>query len=84
MSAQSFFQVDARQMPFDDEFDAVISICQGGFGLMGKDDSVVLRRMAEAVRPGGIVVLTAFSAYFAAREQTRRAPRCRLPASCTR
>jgi SAM-dependent methyltransferase len=66
----AFFQVDARQMPFDDEFDAVLSICQGGFGLMGKDDSVVLRRMAEAVVPGGLVVVTAFNAYFAAREQT--------------
>ena len=49
----SFFEVDARQMPFDDEFDAVISICQGGFGLMGKDDALVLRRMTEAVRSGG-------------------------------
>lgn len=65
----SLFQVDARQMPFDDEFDAVISICQGGFGLMGKDDALVLRRIAEATRPGGIVVLTAFSAYYSAREQ---------------
>ena len=66
----ALFQVDARQLPFDDEFAAVLSICQGGFGLMGKDDSVILRRMAEAARPGGIVVVTAFSAYFAAREQT--------------
>jgi SAM-dependent methyltransferase len=65
----SLFQVDARQMPFEDEFDAVLSICQGGFGLMGKDDSLVLRRMTEAVKSRGIVVVTAFSAYFAAREQ---------------
>ncbi|HEX3326806.1 MAG TPA: class I SAM-dependent methyltransferase [Actinomycetota bacterium] len=60
----AFFEVDARQMPFEDEFDAVISICQGGFGLMGADDSLVLRRMMEAATPGGTVVLTAFSAYF--------------------
>lgn len=65
----SLFQVDARQMPFDDEFDCSISICQGGFGLMGKDDDLVLRRMAEATRPGGSVVLTAFSAYYSVREQ---------------
>jgi SAM-dependent methyltransferase len=62
----SFFEVDARQMPFDDEFDAVISICQGGFGLMGKDDALVLRRMTESVRTGGMVVVTAFSALFEA------------------
>ena len=60
----AFFMVDARQMPFDDEFDAVISICQGGFGLMGDDDSLVLKRMAEAAKPGGRIVLTAFSSYF--------------------
>ena len=65
----SLFQVDARQMPFDDEFDVVISICQGGFGLMGRDDDLVLRRMAEATRRGGSVVLTAFSAYYSMKEQ---------------
>ena len=62
----SFFEVDARQMPFDDEFDAVISLCQGGFGLMGGDDSIVLRRIAESAKPGGTVVTTAFSALFEA------------------
>lgn len=66
----SLFQVDARRMPFDDEFDCVISICQGGFGLMGKDDDLVLRRIAEATAPAGTVVLTAFSAYYSVREQT--------------
>jgi SAM-dependent methyltransferase len=62
----AFFEVDARQMPFEDEFDAVISICQGGFGLMGADDSLILRRMMEAAKPGGRVILSAFSAYFEA------------------
>ena len=62
----AFFHVDARQMPFDDEFDAVISICQGAFGLMAGDDSTVLRRMAESARRGGRVVLTAFSALYEA------------------
>ncbi|MGH2820941.1 MAG: class I SAM-dependent methyltransferase [Actinomycetota bacterium] len=61
----SFFETDARQMPFDAEFDAVISICQGAFGLMGKDDSLVLRRMMEAAKPGAPVVVCAFNAYFA-------------------
>jgi SAM-dependent methyltransferase len=63
----SFFVVDARQMPFDDEFDAVVSICQGAFGLMGEDDALVLRRMMESVRHGGRVVLTAFSSLHEAR-----------------
>lgn len=63
----AFFEVDARRMPFDDEFDAVISLCQGGFGLMGGDDSLVLKRMMESLKPGGILVMTAFSALFEAR-----------------
>ena len=62
----SFFEVDARQMPFDDEFDAAISLCQGGFGLMGGDDSLVLRRIAEALKPRGRLILTAFNALFEA------------------
>jgi ubiquinone/menaquinone biosynthesis C-methylase UbiE len=62
----SFFEVDARQMPFEDEFDAVMSICQGGFGLMGGDDSLILRRMTEAARSGGKVLLTAFNAFLEA------------------
>ncbi len=66
----AFFECDARQMPFDAEFDAVVSICQGGFGLMGGDDSVVLRRMAEATKVNGKVILTAFNAYYSARHQT--------------
>ncbi|MFN2490731.1 MAG: methyltransferase domain-containing protein [Actinomycetota bacterium] len=65
----SFFEVDARQMPFDDEFDAVVSICQGGFGLMGPDDPLVLRRMAEAARPGAPVVVTAFNAFYEERHE---------------
>lgn len=63
----ALFEVDARQMPFDDEFDAVISLCQGGFGLMGGDDPLVLKRMTEALKPGGVLVITAFSALFEAR-----------------
>jgi SAM-dependent methyltransferase len=69
----SFFHVDARQMPFDDEFDAVISICQGAFGLMAGDDTTVLKRMAESVRRGGRVVLTAFSALYEASHNWRDA-----------
>lgn len=65
----SLFQVDVRQMPFDDEFDVVLSICQGGFGLMGPDDGLVMRRMAEALHSGGRLILTAFNAYYSAREQ---------------
>jgi SAM-dependent methyltransferase len=59
----ALFHVDAREMPFDHEFDAVVALCEGAFGLMGQDDTLVLRRMMEAAKPGAPVVLTAINAY---------------------
>lgn len=72
---------DARDLAYDAEFDLVISLCQGGFGLTGGPgarvpsadaapaelDEPVLAGMARAVRPGGLVVVSAFSAYFQVR-----------------
>lgn len=72
--AASFVRADARHLPVAPACDAVISLCQGGFGLTGGDGSDVLRQMAAAARPGGRVAFTAFSAYFAVRflEETDR------------
>lgn len=69
---------DARTLSFEAEFDLVISLCQGGFGLTGGPgaraesgqaelDEPVLAGMARAVRPGGLVIVSAFSAYFQVR-----------------
>ncbi len=69
----SFERLDATRMTFDAEFDAAISLCQGAFGLCGGPGSVldgdgaVLAGMARAVRPGGRVAVSAFSAYFQTR-----------------
>jgi SAM-dependent methyltransferase len=62
----SFERLDAREMTFDAEFDAVICLCQGAFGLMTAtgDDDVVFGHMAKAMRPGGVLALSAFSSYF--------------------
>jgi len=62
---------DARRLAYEAEFDVVISICQGAFGLAGgpgaadnpDPDLEILGGMARAVKPGGHVVFTAFSAY---------------------
>lgn len=61
------FQVlDVRDLAFAGEYDAAICLCQGGFGLLGgADDAAVVSRIAAAVRPGGGVMLSAFSSYFA-------------------
>ena len=69
-----FERADARDLSFRDEFDAVISLCQGGFGLCGgapgspvDDDLRILHGMARAAKPGGLVAVSAFSAYFRTR-----------------
>lgn len=72
----TFERLDARELPFDATFDAVISLCQGAFGLAGRPggpvplddpDGEVLAGMARAVKPGGVVAVSAFSAYFQVR-----------------
>jgi SAM-dependent methyltransferase len=66
----TFRRGDARALGFDAEFDAAISLCQGAFGLTGgpgaplDGDGAVLGGMARALRPGGRVAVSAFSAYF--------------------
>ena len=59
---------DVRDLGHEAEFDAVLCLCQGGFGLLGgRDEPRVFGRIAAAVRPGGRLALTAFSAAFALR-----------------
>jgi len=109
-----FERVDARALGYEAEFDAVISLCQGAFGLAGgpgageagggaagggaagdgaagdgaagdgaagdgaagglgragqrlDPDRAVMHGMARALRPGGRLALSAFSAYFQVR-----------------
>ena len=56
--AATFERVDARALPFDAEFDAAISLCQGAFGLTGgpgdplDGDGAVLAGMAPGPAPG--------------------------------
>jgi SAM-dependent methyltransferase len=66
---------DIRSIPVGAGFDAVISLCQGGFGLLGGPgapvdaDAQALRELASTLRPGGRLVVSAFSAYFQVRYQ---------------
>ena len=66
----TFRRADARSLNFVAEFDAAISLCQGAFGLTGgpgaplDGDGAVLNGMARALRPGGRLAVSAFSAYF--------------------
>ncbi len=64
----TFQELDVRDLAFEGEYDAVLCLCQGGFGLLGGDeDEGVIGRIAHAARPGGGVAVSAFSAGFAVR-----------------
>jgi SAM-dependent methyltransferase len=65
----TFERADARSMAFESEFDAVICLCQGAFGMMTADgdDGAVVAGMARALKPGGRLALSAFNAYFVVR-----------------
>jgi SAM-dependent methyltransferase len=58
----SFFEMDACDLPFEDEFDAVISICEGAFGL-GLEDLRILRGIARAMKPGGHAAVASANVY---------------------
>src|SRR5918999_3771951 len=61
--AISVFQLDAHDLPFEDEFDAVISVCEGAFGL-ALDDLKILKGMGRAAKPGAAIVAAAPNVFF--------------------
>lgn len=72
---ETYLLGDARSLSFDAEFDAVISLCQGAFGLTGGPDAEetlpdreldesIMVGIAAALRPGSRAAVSAFSAYF--------------------
>jgi len=68
-----YLRADAARLPVATaSVDAVVSLCQGAFGVppLGSDDTVdavILAEMARVLRPGGMLALSAFSAYFQVR-----------------
>ena len=72
----TFERFDARSLSTRADlagaFDAVICLCQGAFGLMTTDggDDEVVAGMAHALRPGGRLLLSAFSSYFVVKYHT--------------
>jgi SAM-dependent methyltransferase len=64
----SFEVADVRALAFDGVFDAVICLCQGGFGLLGGREEVpVFERIVRSVCAGGGVAVSAFHTAFVVR-----------------
>jgi SAM-dependent methyltransferase len=65
----TFDVLNAVDLKFKEEFDSAICICQGAFGMHTDDgnDRAVLRGIARGLKPGGVLLLTAFNAYFSIR-----------------
>ncbi len=61
-----FYQYDARKLPFIDEFDLVIMMCEGGFSLMETDEMnfQILENAAKALKSDGLFIFTALNALF--------------------
>ncbi len=65
-ASATFAVGDVAALDIDAVYDAAICLCQGGFGLLGGRESVdVLAGFARALRPGGMLAVSAFSSYFA-------------------
>ena len=60
-----FVKGDAREIPYNEEFDAAICLCQGAFGLLESDNENerVLNAIFRALKPGGKMALTCLSLY---------------------
>ncbi len=61
-----FRQHDARQLPFEQEFHAVIMLCEGAFSLMETDEMnwQILCNAAKALLPGGTLIFTTLNGLF--------------------
>ncbi|MDD4013376.1 MAG: class I SAM-dependent methyltransferase, partial [Candidatus Omnitrophica bacterium] len=61
------FQIqDARDLPFDGEFDLAIMLCEGGFSLMETDEMnfEILKNASKALKRKGKLIFTALNGLF--------------------
>jgi ubiquinone/menaquinone biosynthesis C-methylase UbiE len=61
-----FLQHDARELPFDREFDLAIMLCEGGFPLMETDEMnfAILQSVARSLKKGGKFIFTTLNGLF--------------------
>ena len=61
-----FRVTDARNLPFDSEFDLIIMLCEGGFSLMETDEMnfEILRNAKDSLAEGGKMIFTTLNGLF--------------------
>lgn len=61
-----FLKHDARDLPFDECFDAVLMFCEGGFPLMETDEMnfKILESVAGSLKKGGKLIFTTLNGLF--------------------
>ena len=70
LTSAKFMRLDARSLQDEtslhSQFDFAICLCQGAFGLMVDDrqDVDILTGIRKCLKPSGVIVLSAFNAYF--------------------
>ncbi|OGU56179.1 MAG: SAM-dependent methyltransferase [Ignavibacteria bacterium GWF2_33_9] len=62
----NFLQGDARNLPFDSEYDGAIMLCEGGFSLMETDEMnfEILKSAAKSLKKGSKFIFTTLNALF--------------------
>jgi len=61
-----FQRQDARNLPFNNEFDVVIMLCEGGFSLMETDEMnfEILKNVTKSLKDHGKIIFTALNGLF--------------------
>ncbi|MBK6963678.1 MAG: class I SAM-dependent methyltransferase [Bacteroidales bacterium] len=61
-----FLKHDARNLPFDGEFDVVIMLCEGGFPLMETDEMnfEILKNVTKSLKEKGQLIFTTLNGLF--------------------
>ena len=61
-----FMKADARALPFEEEFDVVIMLCEGGFPLMETDEMNydILKNATRSLKKGGKLIFTTLNGLF--------------------
>src|SRR5512136_27456 len=73
----TWMQANAATMQIDQQFDAVICLCEGAFGLLGREDDTlelplaILNGVARALKPGARCLFTVLNGYRMARQHSQ-------------